>query len=92
MVGPLHERLLVDADRLVPVAALRRGHGREHRLPGGDRVRLPRLAAEREHDGVRVERDRAALQRGSRTKTSSPGPSSCSFPSTVKRARPRSTR
>ena len=64
MLRALGERLLVDADRLVPVLAIRGRHGREHRLPGRHLVRRTRLAAERQHDRVRVHRDGTTLQRG----------------------------
>ena len=62
--GRLGERLLVDADRLVPVVALRGRDGGEHRFPGGDLVGLTGLAAEREHEGVGLERDGPAFQPG----------------------------
>ena len=79
MLGLLVERLLVDPDRLVPVLARGGRHGGEHRLPRRDLVRLAGLAAEREHDRVLVEPTAPRLTAGSRTKTSCPAPSSCSF-------------
>ena len=39
------------------------GDGGEHRLPGRDDVRLARLAAQRQHDGVAVERNSPSAER-----------------------------
>ena len=64
MVGLLDERLLMDADRLVPPLFPHRRNRQEHRLPGRDLVRSAGLPAEREHDRVRIERHRAAAQHG----------------------------
>ena len=50
-------------DRVVPPALAGGGDGGEHRLPRGRLVRRAGLAAEREHDRVVGQRDRAAPER-----------------------------
>jgi hypothetical protein len=78
MLGLLCERLLVDRDRLVPTLLLGCG------APG-----LPPSAS----TAVSASSATAArLNAGSRTKTNWPAARSCSFPSIVKRAWPRSTK